>query len=93
LAEPLKFAGKKEAEKMRKDVRTDINANGNLVQPKYTKKPIVYEATGAMGEGTKDMMKKVMLKLREVHPLGIPTPSAVGLDSHWGPRPSNLTGL
>ena len=83
-SEPLKLAGKKEAEKMRKDVRTDINANGNLVQPKYTKKPIVYEATGAMGEGTKDMMKKVMLKLREVHPLGIPTPSVVGLDSHWG---------
>ena len=73
-----------ETEKKQKDVRTNIDANGNLVQPKYTKKPIVYEATGAMGEGTKDMMKKVMLKLWEVHPLGIPTPSVVGLDSHWG---------
>ena len=24
------------------------------------------------------------VRLREVHPLGIPTPSAVGLHSHWG---------
>jgi len=72
-SEPLKLAGKKEAEKMRKDVSTNMNANGHLIEPKYTKKPIVYEATGAMGEGTKDMMKKVMLKLRVVHPLGIPT--------------------
>ena len=83
-SEPLKLAGKKEAEKKRKDLKANIDGNGNLLQPKYTKMPIVYEATGAMGEGTKDMMKKVMLKLREVHPLGIPTPSAVGLDSHWG---------
>jgi len=62
---------------MSKDVRTNMNANGILIEPKYTKKAIVYEATRAMGEGTNDMMKKVMLKLRKVHSLGIPTPSGV----------------
>ena len=76
--EPLKLAaGKKEVEKMRKDVRTNMNANGNLIEPKYTKKPIVYEATGAMGEETKDMMEKVMLKLREV-PIGDTDPISGG---------------
>ena len=54
------------------------------IQAKYTKIPIVYEATGAIGKEAKNMMKKVMLKLRDQHPSGIPTPSEVGLDSHWG---------
>ena len=60
---------------MSKDVRTNMNANayGIFIEPKYTKKAIVYEATRAMGEGTNDMMKKVMLKRRKVHSLGIPT--------------------
>ena len=40
--------------------------------------------TVRIGKEAKDMMKKVMLKLRDQHPSGIPTPSEVGLDSHWG---------
>ena len=83
-SEPLELAGKKEKEKERQDVGNNIDSSGNLVQAKYTKKPIVYEGTGAMGKGAKAMLKKVMLKLKEEHPRGIPTPSQVGLDSHWG---------
>ena len=83
-SEPLKLAGEKEEEKKRLDVQKNRSANGNLIQAKYTKIPIVYEATGAIGKEAKDMMKKVMLKLRDQHPSGIPTPSQVGLESHWG---------
>ena len=72
-SEPLKLAGEREEEKKKLDVQKNKSANGNLIQAKYTKIPIVYEATGAIGKEAKDMMKKVMLKLRDQHPSGIPT--------------------
>ena len=64
-----------EEKKEKEDVKKNMDRHGNLIQAKYTKKPIVYEGTGAMGKGAKAMLKKVMLKLKEEHPR---------LDSHWG---------
>ena len=83
-SKPLKLAGKMEDKKEKEDVKKNMDRHGNLIQARYIKKPIVYEGTGAMGKEASAMMKKVMLKLKEQHPRGIPTPSEVGLDSHWG---------